>query len=132
MIEWNEYDENIRNFGSITSFKRTILEFMRTSEISVFLCKNPKGIQLLAILRLGLSHLRQHKFKHNFQDTFNLISNCSKDIEISCQYLLHCSLYTNERLGLLNVIRDIDNKILELNDLQIVKFSFMEKNYLTC
>ena len=77
---------------------------MRPSENSIFLCNNPKGIQLLTRLRLGLSHLQDHKFNHNFQDTLNQISNCGEDIETLYQYLLHCSLYTNERLALLNVI----------------------------
>ena len=35
------------------------------------------GIKLLTRLRLGLSHLRQHKFNHNFQDTINPLCPCS-------------------------------------------------------
>ena len=102
VIEWNKLDLNIRNSKNLTNFKGNILKFTRPSENSVFLCNNPKGIQLLSWLRHGLIHLREHKFKHNFQDTFHLICNCGEDIEISCHYLLHCLLYTNERLALLN------------------------------
>ena len=29
------------------------------------------GIKLLMRLRLGFSHLREHKFRHNFADTLN-------------------------------------------------------------
>ena len=47
---------NIRNSKSLTSFKRKVLKFIRPSESSIFLCNNPKGIQLLTRLRLGLSH----------------------------------------------------------------------------
>ena len=104
MIEWNKLDLNIRNSESLTSFKGKVLKFVPPSESSIFLCNNSKGIQLLRRLRLGLSHLREHKFKHNFQDTLNPICNCAEDIETSCHYLLHCSLYTNERLAPLNVI----------------------------
>ena len=78
-------------------------------------------MQLLTRLRLGLSHLRDHRFKHNFQDTLHLISNCSEDIGTSCHCLLHCLLYTNKRLALLNVIQGIDNSILELTDSHIVE-----------
>ena len=78
-------------------------------------------MQLLTRLRLRLSHLREHKFKHNFQDTLNPICNCGKDIENSCHYFLYCSLYTNERPALLNVIQGIDNSILELGDFHIVE-----------
>ena len=95
--------------------------FIRPSESNIFLCNNPKGMQLLTRLRLGLSHLRDHRFKRNFQDTLNLISNCSEDIGTSCHYLLHCLLYTNKRLALLNVIQGIDNSILELTDSHIVE-----------
>ena len=115
---------NIRNSKSLTSFKRKVLKFIRPSESSIFLCNNPKGIQLLTRLRLGLSHLRDHKFKHNFQDTHNPICNCGEDIETSCHYLLHCSLYTNKILALLNVIQGIDNSILELTDSHIVEVLF--------
>ena len=121
MIEWNKLDLNIRNSESLTSFKSKVLKFICPSENSVFLCNNPKRIQLLTRLRPGLSHLRDHKFKHNFLDTLNPICNCGEDIETSCYYLLHCSLYTNERLAFLNVIKGIDNSILELNDSHIVE-----------
>ena len=76
---------------------------------------------MLTRLRLGLSLIREHKFQHNFQDTLNPICNCGEDIESSCHYLLHCSLYTNESLALLNDIQGIDNSILELNDSHIVE-----------
>ena len=125
MIEWNKLDLNIRNSESLTSFKSNVLKFIRLSKNSTFLCNNPKGIQLLIRLRLGSSHLRDHKFKHNFQDTVNPICNCGEDIETSCHYLLQCSLYTNERLALLNVIQGIDNSILELTDSYFVEALFL-------
>ena len=50
-----------------TNFKGDILKFVAPFENSVFLCNNPDGIQLLTRLRLGLSHLPEYKFKHNFQ-----------------------------------------------------------------
>ena len=114
MIEWNKLDLNIRNSESLISFKSKFLKFICTSENSIFLCNNPKGIQLLTRSRLSLSHLRDHKLKHNFQDTLN-------PTETSCHYLLHCSLFINERLALLNVIQGIDNSILELADSLIVE-----------
>ena len=125
MIEWNKLDLNIRNSESLTSFKSNVLKFICPSKNSIFLCNNPKGIQLLTRLRLGSSHLRDHKFKHNFQDTVNPICNCGEDIETSCHYLLQCSLYTNERLALLNVIQGIDNSILELTDSYFVEALFL-------
>ena len=127
MIEWNKLDLNIRNSESLTSFKGKVLKCIRPSENSIFLCNNPKGIQLVTRLRLDLSHLREHKFKHNFTDTFNPICNCGEDIETSCHYLLHCSLYANERLALLVVIQGVDNSILELGDSHIVELLLWKK-----
>ena len=37
------------------------------------------GIKYIKRIRLGLSHLQEHKFKHSFQDTLNLIYNCGND-----------------------------------------------------
>ena len=125
MIEWNKLDLNIRNSESLTSFKSNVLKFIPFSKSRIFLCNNPKGIQLLIRLRLGSSQLRDHKFKHNFQDTVNPICNCGEDIETSCHYLLQCSLYTNERLALLNVIQGIDNSILELTNSYFVEAPFL-------
>ena len=97
------------------------MEFIRPSKNSIFLCNNSKRVKLLTRLRLGLNHLRDQKFKHNFLDTLNPICNCDEDIETSWHYLLHCSLYTNQSLVLLNVMQVIDNSILELTDSHIVE-----------
>ena len=41
-----------------------------------------KRIVLFLKIRSGLSHLKKkHKFKHNFQDTFDPHRNCGKNIE---------------------------------------------------
>ena len=103
---------------------------MRPAESSIFLCNKPKGVQLLTRLRLGLSHLRDHKFKHNLKDTLNPICNRDEDIETSCHYLLHCSLYTSERLAFLNVVQGIDNSILELTDSRIVEVLLYGRKFL--
>ena len=82
IVEWNNLDPNLRNFKSISVFKEKILNFIRPSPNSFFDFHNPKGIKL----RLSLSHLREHKFKHSFQDTINLLCNCGEDIESSTHF----------------------------------------------
>ena len=77
----------------------------------IFQCHDPKGIKLVTRLRLGLSHLREHKFKHSFQDTLNLLCSCGVDIETTSHYFLHCSLFHAERSSLLNNINEIDSNI---------------------
>ena len=67
IIEWNHVDSNIRN--SETNYTR---------------------------LRLGLSHLQFHKFKHNFQVPLNPTCSCGA-VETAIHYLLHCPNFSNEQ-----------------------------------
>ena len=47
-------------------FKEKIINFIRPSPNAFFERHNPQGIKLITRLRLGLRHLRKHKFKHSF------------------------------------------------------------------
>ena len=87
VIEWNKLELNIRNSESLNIFKKTLLNFIRPSGSTVFNHHNPIGVTLLTRLRLGLSHLREHKFKHSFQDSLNPICSCGNDIETSNLFL---------------------------------------------
>ena len=53
---------------------------MRPLPNSIFDIFNAYDIKLLTRLRLGLSHLNEHKFKHGFNDTINPICICGGDI----------------------------------------------------
>ena len=64
IIEWNNLDPHLRKSENFSVFKSNILKFIRPSPNSVYNCHNPRGICLITRLRLGLSHLREHKFKH--------------------------------------------------------------------
>ena len=88
VIEWNKIEKNIRKSESFNIFKKSILKFIRPSPNRVYNCHNPKGIKLLTRLSVGLSHLREQKFKHSFQDTLNPICNCSEDIETTSHYII--------------------------------------------
>ena len=121
VIEWNKLDLNIRNSESLNVFKNSLLKFIRPSGNSVFNCHNPRGVKLLTRLRLGLSHLREHKFKHGFQDSLNPICSCGNDIETLAHFLLHCPHYSHERSTFLNTIRNINRHIFDKNDLQITE-----------
>ena len=79
----------MKNYESIETFLKRILSLIRASPNSTFKCDNPRGIKLLPRLRLGLSHLREHKFKHSFQDSLNPFCSCGKgEVETSSHYLL--------------------------------------------
>ena len=78
-----KYPKNRKSYIS----KENILNFMRSFQISIYNCHNPKGIKSLKKLRLSLGHFRQHKFNYIFQDTLNPIRNRCNDIETSSHYL---------------------------------------------
>ena len=123
IIEWNKLDWEIKNSESIEIFKNRILSFIRLSPNSTLNCHNPRGIKLLSQLWLGLSHLREHKFKYSFQDSLNPFCSCGKgEVESSSHYLLHCSNYSEERLALLNTIKNLDMSILQQGDSKFTSF----------
>ena len=115
VTEWNNLYKSIKNSESFSIFKKNILQFIGPSPNSVFNCHDPKGVKLLARLRLGLSHLYDHKFKHSFQDPLNPICNCGTNVETTTHYFLHWLFFSDERLFLINRIRNIGNNILNLN-----------------
>ena len=120
VIEWNKLDSNIRNSESLALFKKRILVFIRPFANSTFQCNNPKRLKLITKLRLGLSHLRFHKFKPSFQDTLNPICNCGT-VEITVHYLLHCPSFSNERLTFFGKLQSIDVNILSKDNSNISK-----------
>ena len=87
------------------------MAFIRPSANSTFHFHCPDSLKLIARLRLGLNHLRFHRFKHNFQDTLN--TTCSfGTVETTIHYLLFCLNFSNERLTLFNKLKNIDENIL--------------------
>ena len=121
-LEWNKLDSNIRNSETLNIFKSKILKFIRPTANSVFGCHNPLGVKLLTRLRLGLSHLREYNFKHSFQNTYNPLCSCGKEVETTFHFFLSCRNYSDERLTLLSKIRNINLNILENTNSQITRF----------
>ena len=72
---------HIRKSKRISIYESNILKFVQRKPNSVCYCHNPKGIRLLARLCLGLSHLRERKFKHSFQDCLNPLCLCSMKLK---------------------------------------------------
>ena len=103
IIEQNNLDPCLRKSESFSVFKNDILKFIWSSSNSVYTCQNPGKIYLITRLRLGLSHLREHKFKHGFHDMLNLLSSCGNYVESTEQFFLHCPRFVNERRTLLSI-----------------------------
>ena len=89
-MEWNYLEINIKNSESYSTFKKSTLRLIRQAESSTFKVPNPSSNLNLVItkLRLGFSHLRQHEFRHNFQNTLEPICSCGKNNETTFHYLL--------------------------------------------
>ena len=93
-----------------------LLKFIRPSPNSVFNCHDCKGIKHLTRLRLGLSHLREHKFKHSFQDTLYPFCSYGLDIETNTHFFLYCHLFSDQRCPPpLNTVNDIDSSLTNTN-----------------
>ena len=71
-------------------------------------------------LRVGLSNLRERKFKYSFQDTLNPIWNC-ENIGTTSHYLLHSPDYLHERKTLLKTVSCIASNIFDFNNDQLTE-----------
>ena len=96
--------------------RKIIWDFIRPKANSVFNCNSSKGQKFVTKLPLGLSQLREHKFKHSVQESINPLYSCSLDVESTIHYFLHCPLFTIERHILLNTISQTDYKLLDSNE----------------
>ena len=105
-------------------FKSKVLKFILPKPNSIYNCHNPIGIRLINRLCLGLSHFREHKFKHSFQDCLNPLCLCGNDIEISGHFLLHCYTYSNERMTLLSKFKTINYGTLKISGTIMTKTLF--------
>ena len=122
--DWRKIFENQKVSISL----KNILKFIPPSQNRVYNWHDPKGIKLLTRLTVGLSHLREHKFKHSFQDTLNLICNCGEDIETASHYLLHCRDYLHERKNLLNTVSCIVPNISDFDNDQLIEILLYGKD----
>ena len=52
-------------------------------------------------MRLGLSHLANHKFRHNFQDCLNPICSCGQEIETT-EVIDYCIIPSISHLHIFN------------------------------
>ena len=114
--QWNSLDSRLRDLPSLSCFKSALFEFFRPKSSPTFRIDDHRGFILLTRLRVGFSHLREHKFRHGFQDTLDPFCSCrTNSIETTEHYLLHCSNYTNQRLTLMNGLQQHNIDVLHLS-----------------
>ena len=65
---------------------------------------------------MSVSHLREHKFKHNFQDTVDPFCICRLIIETEAHFSLHCHNFMYKRQTLMDSLSEIDHDTSKLNE----------------
>ena len=100
--QWNQLQPDIRNSTSPSIFRNALFKLVKTPENSIYNIHDALGIKLITRLCLDFSHLREHKFRHNFRDTLNPMSACSLEPENTPHFLLHCQTYDNLPLTLMS------------------------------
>ena len=69
---------------------------------------------------MGLSHLNEHRFNHNFQNCINPLCTCSLEVESTSHFFLHCLHYNDIRETLLNELKLVDENILKLSGNKLI------------
>ena len=113
--EWNNLTVEIRNSKSVGAFKKLIK--CGKKENSIFSIYDPLGVKLLQF-----SHLNEHKFRHGFGDTTNAMCACGSEVETTEYFLLHCHLYSPQRLELFENLEKVDSSFLNLKVKEKVSF----------
>ena len=84
--EWNKLDPEIRLAPSVAVFKTKLPSQIRPPPKSIFGIHGPIGLSYHSQIRVGLSKLDFHKFKHNFRDTINPMCPTNDGIEDTEQF----------------------------------------------
>ena len=118
--EWNNLDNIIKSSESYLMFRKRMLNLIRPKCNGTYGILNPTGLKLLARLRLGLSHLNDHEFNHNFKDCINPLCSCSLSVENNVHFFLHRHHFSLQRQTLMNNIKSIDKDIIHASDSDLV------------
>ena len=115
IVEWNKLDLKIGN-SSCLVFRNYLIKRIRPLAAPVYNIHNPLGLKLLTGLRLGPSHLNEHRFNHNFKICLNPLCTCSLEVESTTHFFLNCHHFNTVRITLNNSLKGIDKDIPKLSD----------------
>ena len=123
-------DSDIKNSDSYEMFRKKLLAFIRPVGNSMYGIYDPFGVKLINRLRLGFSHLREHKFRHNFADTVNPLCSCTLETENTEHFFLRCQNNLSARTTLMNELNNISNAINSLNSTDLIRvILYGDKNF---
>ena len=88
LMEWNKLDHSIKESHTFASFKAKLPVLVRPKAKSVYGIHDPVGLSYLTQLRVSLSKLNLHKFKHNFRDALDAMCPSNDGFENEEHFLL--------------------------------------------
>merc|ERR1712074_80575 len=89
-----------QSMPSFTVLKAHLNKLFRPNCKSIFGIHNRDGVRKIFQLRVGLSPLRSHKFRHKFKDTPADTCSCGLEAEDTKHFIFSCPLYTRPRATL--------------------------------
>ena len=110
IVEWNKLDLKILNWSYLV-FRNYLIKRIRQLAAPAYNIHNPLGLKLLTRLTLGLSHLNEHRFNHNFGSCLNPLCTCSSEEESTTHFFLHCHHFNAIHITLNNSLKGIDKDI---------------------
>ena len=101
---------NYENIPTKQKLKSDTTSLYRPIPRSIFGIYDPSGIRHIFLLRLNLSPLKDHKWRHNFADTCSNKCLCNEGKEDTTHYLLLCSSFNTQRGTLTTSVKEILSK----------------------
>ena len=120
--EWNKLNFNIQT-SSFNFFRANLIKIIQPMPNSAFAILNLLGFKLITRLQLGLRHLNEHGFNHNFNICINPLSYAAWTLSQQFTILSIATTivyYNSARISLLNNLNSVDRTLLNLSDLSLV------------
>ena len=96
LMEWNKLDHPLMASPTLASFKAKLLVLIRPTAKSVYGIHDPVGLSYLTQIRVSLSKLNFHKFKHNFRDALDAMCPSNDGVENEEHFLLLCPSFDTQ------------------------------------
>ena len=120
IINWNNIGIEIREAKTISIFKNTLLRIIRPPKKEIFGI-HIYGLKWIFQLRVGLSCLRDHKYRHHFIDTPSPLCCCNISDETTTHFLLECNNFNSERIELVSILNDIFDLFFTISTTQMTQ-----------
>ena len=117
---WNKLDPVKRSCQPYESFRKALLNVVRPSENKISKIHDRVEIKFLTRLRLGLRHLREHKFRHNFEETLNPLCSYSIEAETTLHFFLRCQFFNDIRGILVNDLINTERSLPSLSQDKLI------------